>query len=190
MNLLVRSNLINNINELPEDISNIIYKYTHQLNMQDTFDEIKQCVEEIHKVWEFMKYIYLLCCIDFINNHIDEIIICNEPYYVNDNTILFYNLNILQNILLNGYYLFEEYVEMQLRLLFSTVEFGSTSMPLFPGLFLELNINTNDLLSWTPLYHKYKNSTYLKNLLSYSFHTNVILQCENIQEGLLELYEG
>ena len=89
----------------------------------------------------------------------------------------------------NGYTLFENYCNTQIKILFNPIEFSPVSFPLFPpGLFLEASIRLNDLINWTPLYTKYKDTLYLKHLKENAYKSHVLSSMFEIKETIIEMY--
>lgn len=190
MNTIVsQHDLKQKIDTLPWELSELIYEHYHKIKMNANLLKIQTLSLEIQEVWTFMNKIYKFCAIDFINHHINKYIIKNEPYY---NVLCDKKFNsqmiLLLETLQNGYELYKSYCENQLNILFNYIEFTPISLPLFPGIFLEAFITMNDLIKWTPLYTKYKDTVYLKHLKDNAYKSHVLLSVPDIKEAIIEMY--
>ena len=189
MNTIVsQQDLKQKIDTLPWDLSELIYEHYHKIYMKSSLLKIKSVSLEIQEVWTFMNRIYKFCSIDFINHYINKFIIKNEPYGILPDKKFESQMMLLLKTLENGYKLFENYCNSQLKLIFYPIEFTSVSTPLFPGLFLEASIRYNDLINWIPLYTKYKDTLYLKNLKENSYKSHVLSSMFEIKETIVEMY--
>ena len=189
MNTIIsQQDLKQKIDTLPWELIELIYEHYHKIYMKASLFKINSLSLEIQYVWAFMNRIYKLCAIDFINNYINEFIIHNEPYGILPDNKLNSQMMLLLETLENGYTLFENYCNTQMKILFNPIEFTPVSFPLFPGIFLEATVTLNDLITWTPLYSRYKNTVYLKNLIEKAYKTHILSSLSNINESIIEMY--